>query len=173
MRSLHSLFARGLYLALSCCLPFTIADAHEPAVVAGNIAVSRVWARATVGGITTGAVYLTIENRGTQPDLLLGASSTVAGNATFHRTTQHGSVSHMAPEGAIAIPAASLVKVQPAGLHLMLESLKQPLVAGKPFALALRFQRAGTVTVQVAVIPLTAPVPPAAGNAATPGPVAR
>jgi periplasmic copper chaperone A len=159
MRSLHSLFARGLGLALSACLPIAATASPAPAVVAGDIAISRPWARATVGGIATGAVYLIIENRGRQPDLLLGASSPVAGKAMFHRTTQQGGMSRMAPEGAVGIPAGGIVKVAPSGLHLMLESLKQPLVAGQPFALTLRFQRAGVVTVRVAVIPLDAPAP--------------
>ncbi|MCX8135061.1 MAG: copper chaperone PCu(A)C, partial [Roseococcus sp.] len=43
------------------------------------------------------------------------------------------------------------VSLQPGGLHLMLIGLTQPLVAGQSVPVTLRFERAGEVTIQLAV----------------------
>jgi copper(I)-binding protein len=42
-------------------------------------------------------------------------------------------------------------RAAPAGLHLMLIDLKQPLVAGTHFPLRLKFKNAGQTTVEVTV----------------------
>jgi copper(I)-binding protein len=151
--------ARRLSALLFACLLPSVHAAAPATVTGGEVSISRAWARATPPGATMGAVYLTIENRGRQADTLLDANCPVASAATFHYTSQREGVSHMAPAGAIAIGAGQVLKVRPIGLHLMLTGLKQPLVAGRPIALTLRFQRAGDVPITAQVIPLSAPAP--------------
>jgi len=130
----------------------------EP-VQAADLMISAAWARATVPGVAVGAAYFTIENHGKQADMLLGASSPAAANATFHRTTQDNGVAHMRPAGDIVIAAGQTLKLAPTGLHLMLSGLRQPLAAGTRVPVTLSFRRAGKVTVQVAVVPLAAAAP--------------
>ncbi len=125
-------------------------------VALGQLTISSVWARATVPSVAVGAAYFTINNRGLQPDTLIGASCPAAAKAMFHRTTEENGVSHMAPAGDIQIPAGKTVKIEPGGLHLMLMGLKQPLRAGMMVPLTLRFRNAGEVLVQMEVVPIGA-----------------
>ncbi len=137
----------------------------KPVITAG-LQVCGAWARATVANAPVGAAYFTITNRGTQADTLLGASSAAATSATFHQTTHSNGMAHMRAAGEISIPAGQVLKAEPNGLHLMLDGLRQPLVAGARIPVVLRFRRAGEVTVQVKVIPLSAAAP---GNGASQG----
>jgi periplasmic copper chaperone A len=128
-------------------------------VVLGDLVISSVWARATVPSVAVGAAYFTIQNRGMQPDTLVGASCPVAGAAMLHRTVQKNGVSHMEPAGNIDIPPGKTLQIAPGGLHLMLMALKQPLHAGVLIPLTLEFRHAGKVDVQMQVVPLAAQTP--------------
>ena len=57
----------------------------------------------------------------------------------------------------IEIPAGKPVSLNPTGLHVWLEGLKQPLQAGQTFPLSLKFQNAGVRRVVVTVIEPSAP----------------
>ena len=49
----------------------------------------------------------------------------------------------------VALPAGKTVELKPGGLHIMFVGLKAPLKAGDSFAMKLKFQKAGEVTVTV------------------------
>ena len=51
----------------------------------------------------------------------------------------------------IAIAPGETVKLAPGGLHIMLLGLKQPLEKGARIPMTLRFEKAGSVEVQIAV----------------------
>ena len=123
-------------------------------VALGDLVISGVWARATVPDVAVGAAYFTVENRGLQPDTLVGASCPDAAETMFHRTTQQNGVAHMEPAGNIQIPPGKTVKIEPGGLHLMLMGLKRPLQAGMLVPLTLEFRRAGKVIVQMQIVPI-------------------
>jgi copper(I)-binding protein len=57
----------------------------------------------------------------------------------------------MRPVADIPVPANGSVTLQPGGLHLMLIGLTQPLAVGQSVPVTLRFERAGEVTIQLAV----------------------
>lgn len=143
----------------------------KPAAHAGSVKpippcdlhVTSAWARATVASTPVAAVYFTLINRGQQADTLLGASSAVAASATLHRSVQSNGMAKMHAAGEIGIAAGQMLKVEPNGLHLMLDGLRQPLAAGTRIPVVLEFRRAGKVTVQVDVVPLGAVAP--GGNA--------
>jgi periplasmic copper chaperone A len=130
-------------------------------LVTGGLQICGAWARATVANTPVAAAYLTITNRGTQADTLLGASSDAARSATFHHTMHSNGMAHMRATGEISIAAGQVLRVAPNGLHLMLNGLRQPLAAGAHIPVVLKFRRAGEVTVQVEVVPLTAAAPTA------------
>jgi copper(I)-binding protein len=168
--------ARPLAAALSGCLLLPLAAAIAAAednpplqnavpsstagrpVIAGDLQVSGAWARATVAR-APGAVYFTVTNRGRQADTLLGATSPVASNLRFHQTMQSNGMSHMRPAGELVIAPSQVLKVEPTGLHLMLDGLRQPLAAGTRIPLVLEFRRAGSVSVQVDVMPIASAAP--------------
>lgn len=128
----------------------------------GPLQIQNAWARATPGGATIGAAYVTI--RSPTADRLVAASTPVAGKAELHKMEMSGTVMKMRPVAGIDIPADRPVSLAPGGLHIMLIGLKQPLKPGQSFPLTLTFAKAGPRTVDVSVEKVGA-----AGPAAMPG----
>ena len=119
-----------------------------------QIAVEEAWARATVAGQPSAAVYLTIRNSG-GGDRLTGVSSP-AGRASLHSTTMDDGVMRMRPVEALDIPANSTVELKPGATHVMLAGLKQPLEPGTTLPLRLQFDESGDRELRVAIRPATA-----------------
>lgn len=116
----------------------------------GDITIKEPWARATVGA-GAGAAFLSIDNAGSAPDRLVGASSPVSRITELHTHVRDGEVMRMREVEAIEVPAKATTTLQPGGLHIMFMQLSEPLVAGGSFPLSLRFAEAGEVTVTVQV----------------------
>lgn len=135
--------------ALLAWSPAAFADHQE--AKAGGIAVSQPWARATAPGAPAGAAYLTVTNSGSQPDRLVAASTPVATMAELHTHIHDNGVMRMRPVDAIDVPAGGTVALKPGGLHVMLMGLTRPLAQGSTFDVTLTFEKAGKVTVPVAV----------------------
>ena len=127
-----------------------LAVTWPPSALAGGIAVTDAYARATIAGVKTGAVYLRITNSG-DPDRLRAASTDVAARAELHRHTEENGVMFMAEVKCLVIPAGETVAFEPGSLHVMLFGVKAPLIEGSEIALTFRFEKAGEVTVQVPV----------------------
>lgn len=125
----------------------------SPAMATGSsIAVSDGWVRATPNGAPTAAAYVTLTNRGSAPDRLLGGSTPAARTLQIHEMSMANGVMHMAEvKGGAAIAPGASLKLQPGGWHIMLIGLKAPLKAGASVAVSLRFEKAGTVTVTLPV----------------------
>ena len=121
-------------------------------VKAGDLVISQEWARATPGGSKTGGGFLTIENKGSTPDKLIGASADVAGKVEVHEMKMDGGVMKMRPvEGGVAIDPGKTVKLAPGGYHLMMMNLKKPLKQGEKLPVTLQFEKAGKVSVTLDV----------------------
>jgi copper(I)-binding protein len=116
-----------------------------------DIEVSDAWARATRGD-APGAVYVTIENNGSEDDRLVSVMTDHAAMAMIHQTEMSGGVARMRMAGEINVPAGESIKMVPGGTHIMLEGLRTPLRAGDSFPLVLKFRESGDekVTVRVA-----------------------
>jgi hypothetical protein len=127
----------------------------------GALEVNHAWARATPGNSNIGAAYLTIQSP--TPDRLVAASTPVAKEAQLHTMTMSGMVMKMRPLAALNIPAGQPISLAPGGVHVMLIGLKSPLKAGHSFPLTLTFDKAGKRTVDIAVEPVGASGPAAAG----------
>ena len=136
----------------------------------GTLVLRHAFARATAPGQTATAVYLDIANQGKREDRLLRVSSPVAATAEIHSMTMADGVMRMRELDQIALPAGKAISLMPSqGYHLMLQRLRQPLVAGQQISLRLRFARAGTVVLQVPVAAIGAMAPQSA-TAASPAP---
>lgn len=116
-----------------------------------SIQIDDAWSRATLGQARNGAAYLTLATSAPTADRLLSASSTAAGKVELHNHIMVGNVAQMRPVDAIEVAPGSPTVLQPGGLHIMLLDLKAPLQAGTSFPLTLVFEKAGAVTVDVAV----------------------
>ncbi len=123
-----------------------------------EIAVGEAWVREVAPGRTAAAVYLTITNRGSGDDRLLGADSPAAARARLHSSSKSGAVARMRPlANGLEVPAGSVVELKPGGTHVMLEGLKQPLRAGETVDVAFTFARSGRRPIIIRVVPIAAP----------------
>jgi copper(I)-binding protein len=118
---------------------------------AATLKIDGVWARAPAGAARNGAAYMTIRNQGAAADRLLAASSPVAGTVELHTHLKDGDVMRMRQVTAVDIAPGGPAVLQPGGLHVMLLDLKAPLKEGESFPLTLTFEKAGKVTVSVAI----------------------
>ena len=118
-----------------------------------TIGVRDAWSREAPGMSSTGAVFMVIENRGSQADALTGASTSVCEVVELHESVVAGEVMKMRPVegGRIVIPAGEEVALEPGGLHVMLIGLSEQLVPGSSFTLTLMFDKAGEVNLEVMV----------------------
>lgn len=129
-------------------------------VRAGSLRLTAAWSRPAPPGAPAGAGYLTITNRGSRPDRLVGGSSSVVERVEVHEMKIDDGVMRMRPvAGGLVIPAGGTVQLAPGGYHIMLIGLKRRVATGGVLPVTLRFQRAGAVAVNFDV----RATPPATG----------
>lgn len=125
-----------------------------------TLAIQHPWSRETAPGQTVGGGFLTITNKTAVEDRLVSGTTPVAAEVQLHTMTMDGGVMRMRQvQGGIAIPAKGQLELKPGSFHVMFMGLKRPLRQGERFPVTLRFQRAGRVTVQFAVQPVTSTGP--------------
>ncbi len=115
-----------------------------------TIAVVQPWSRAAGAG-AVGAGFMTLRNTGSTPDRLIAARSTAAGTVELHTHVRDGDVMRMRPVEAIDLPPGQDVRLAPGGYHLMLIGLTAATRPGTTLPVTLVFERAGEVTVNLAV----------------------
>ena len=121
-------------------------------VKAGDLVITQAWSRATPGGAKTGGGYLTIENKGSTPDRLIGGSADVAAKVEMHEMSMKNGVMTMRPlDKGLTIEPGKTVKLAPGGYHLMMMDLKGPLKQGDKVPVTLEFEKAGKVQVSLDV----------------------
>jgi periplasmic copper chaperone A len=142
----------SMKLTFAALLTALAVPALAQGTATSTIAVEQPWARATPAGATTGAVYMTVDNKSGSADRLTGASSDVAGKVQIHEMTVVNGVMQMRQlADGLAIPAGGSVALKPGSYHVMLIGLKKPLKAGETFPLTLTFAKAGNISVTVPV----------------------
>ncbi|KJC59348.1 hypothetical protein UP10_17635 [Bradyrhizobium sp. LTSPM299] len=129
-----------------------VAPASAEDVKAGDLVISQTWTRATPNGAKIGGGYLTIENKGSTPDRLVGGSGNVAGKIEVHEMAMDNGVMKMRPlDKGLTIEPGKTVKLAPGGYHLMMFDLKAQLKQGDKVPVTLEFEKAGKVTVSLDV----------------------
>lgn len=122
------------------------------AVVVDDIEIAGAWARAMLQAQPTGGVYLTIINRGTAAERLVGAASPRAGRVEIHEMDMEGDVMKMRPvEGGVEIGPGETVELAPGGLHLMVLDVRGPFAEGEQVPVTLEFENAGKAEISVEV----------------------
>lgn len=142
---------RTLFIAMALAV-VAIGGPLAAEVTAGGLTISAPWARATPKGASVGGGYLKITNTGSEPDRLVGCTTTVSGRAEIHSMTMENGVAKMrrVPDGLVIEPGQTLV-LEPGGYHIMFLDLKRPLKQADKFNVALKFAKAGTVEVEFTV----------------------
>ena len=163
--------------ALCLALPLIFSGCHAPKPAGSSSSVTRIEKttdingqttkisidmsdyamRPALGNNTTTAAYVTVANRGDQPERLMGAACTCAGRVSLHTMSMKDGVMNMAeqPDGFVIAPGETLV-FTPGGNHIMLEDLKTRPQEGQIETLTLFFDKAGTMSL---LIPVTNTIP--------------
>lgn len=158
MKTLLAGLASLAFFAAVLAVP---ASAQE--IKAGDLVITQPWSRATPGGAKVAGGYLTIENKGSAPDRLIGGSAEIAGKLSVHEMAIDNGVMKMrALDKGLAIEPGKTVKLAPGGFHLMLEELKGPLKQGDKVPVTLEFEKAGKVQLSLDVQGVGAQAPGAA-----------
>lgn len=100
----------------------------------------------------SGAIYLTIENHGAEPDRLVGMVTPSASMAMLHEMKIEGDVMKMRALTSLDVPAGATVELKPGASHIMLMGMKAPLKAGNSIQLELTFEKSGVLKVDVPVV---------------------
>ena len=125
-----------------------------------QVEVDKAWARATAPGAPVAGGYMTIRNKSSAPDRLIGASSSAAAKVELHVHIKEGEVVKMRQVPAYDIPANGSFELKPGGAHLMFVQIARPFKEGEKVPVKLRFEKAGEVSVDFAVGRLSAMAPP-------------
>lgn len=141
---------KKIALAVAAILALGVQGTPAPAQ-STKIEVTDAWARPSIGQSRNGAAYMTLTNRGAEPDRLVAASTPAAGKAELHTTVRDGEVLRMREVSAVDLKPGEAVTFGPGGLHVMLFDVRAPLEAGEQFPLTLRFEKAGEQQVTVSV----------------------
>jgi len=135
------LVAAAAVLAVACAPAgrggeaIEVSDAYLAEPVSGDVA----------------AAYVTIRNRGTVPDTLVGARTPIAGMVHLHRMAGMGRT-EMRVLDAAEVPAGGQLQLRPGSLHLMLMNLSLLPRAGDTVQVTLLLRRAGEIALRVPVV---------------------
>jgi copper(I)-binding protein len=147
MRS--SLTSGVLTAALVLMTPAPV-GAHEYKL--GSLVIDHPWARATPAGAKVAGGYMTIINKGTVPDRLIGGSMTHAGKFELHEMRMEGDVMRMRPlPDGLEIKPGQSITLAPGGYHVMFTGLKGSLKQGEKIKGRLVFEKAGSLDVEYVV----------------------
>ena len=113
--------------------------------------VTDAWARSTAPMVTMGAAYFVARSASDDDIVSVSVPRSVATGASLYRTETDGAMASMVPMETVPLRAGASVRFEPGGLHVMLDGLARPLVAGQRFALTLRFRHASSVVTTVTV----------------------
>ena len=122
----------------------------------GSLTVEAPWARASAGAARAGAAFLKVVNDGAAGDRLVAVAASVAERVELHTHLMQDGVMRMRRVEAVPVPGSGSAELKPGGYHVMLLGLHAPLKEGTTFPLTLTFEKAGTITVPVAVGRVTA-----------------
>jgi len=148
----RSLFIRLAVLAAAVAATLHGLEAAAADFSVGGMQIGNPWTRATPKGADVAGAYMTLSNKGTAPDRLIGGSSPVAGRFEVHHMTVEDGVMRMRPvDGGLEVKHGETVELNPGSFHIMLMGLKQPLEKGQKVKGTLVFEKAGTVEIEYAV----------------------
>jgi len=125
----------------------------------GDLTIEHAWSRATIGADRPGVFYVEITNNGSTDDALIGIATPAAGMPMLHQTVVMDGVATMPHSMSIPVPAGQNVQLAPGSYHGMLTGLTAALKEGNSFPVALTFQNAGEIVVNVEVLSLRAEGP--------------
>ncbi|MDQ2079820.1 copper chaperone PCu(A)C [Xanthobacteraceae bacterium Astr-EGSB] len=119
----------------------------------GSVTVSGFFARVAMHRPGALAVFGTLACSDDASDLFIAASSPIAGSVALHSPDLQQNATSQAALSAVEISPGHGVTLKPGGLHLMLLDVRRDLLPGESFPLALCFERAGVIAIDVTLQP--------------------
>ena len=140
-----------LIVLAALLLPACFANAQNFKV--GELEIVNPWSQELPPNAPTVAAYFVIHNSGKTADRLLSVDSPISGEAQLHEHVMQNDLMKMQQVPSVDIPAGGNITFAPMAYHVMLVNLKDRslLSDGKHFPLTMHFEKAGDVTVEVAV----------------------
>jgi periplasmic copper chaperone A len=130
------------------------------AVEAGDLTISGAFTRAMLPNAKAAGGYVTIENKGSADDRLIGVTSEAAQLVQLHEMKMDGEMMKMGEvPGGIPVAAGETVALTPGGFHIMFMGVGTPFAEGECVEVTLQFETAGEVPV---VLPIGDPAADAA-----------
>lgn len=121
-------------------------------ITLGDLTLSGGFSRATLPNAPVAGGFMTIVNNGDSDDRLVAASSPVSSRVEIHEMKMENDVMKMRElADGLPIPAGATVKLQPGGYHIMFMQIEAPFVEGETVNATLTFEKAGEVTVPLAI----------------------
>ncbi len=158
--------SRYLFVAMLIVGALNSPPAQSQEVKLGDLVILQPWSRAAPRGAEVGTGYLTIENKGTTADRLVGGSTEVAEKLQIQQISMIGGGMAVQPvDGGLGISPGEKVVLAPGGYRLALLKLKSQLKKGTKVSMTLEFEKAGQVTVSFDVLGTAAKGPAAAPKA--------
>ena len=137
--------------ALLCLSALSASQAAD--VTAQALTLSDAWVRSSVPGQVNGAGYVKIQNKGTQADRLLSATSAAANTVELHTVITENGVAKMREINGLDVPADKTITMAPGGYHVMFLQIKEPFKEGSVIPVTLKFEKAGEVKVDFVAKP--------------------
>jgi periplasmic copper chaperone A len=111
----------------------------------GSLIIESPWVRATLGGATTAAGYLSIDNKGGE-DRLLRISTSKSQRAEIHEMSIVDDIMRMRelPQGLV-IPRQTRIELKSGGYHFMFIQITEPFKIGDKIRVTLYFEKAGVI----------------------------
>jgi copper(I)-binding protein len=137
-------------------LGLAIALTFMPFAVMANTAdkevnITKAFAPETAPTQKMGAVYFNMTNNGTVPHTIISMTSTNAEQVQLHKNEMTGGKNHMSPIEKLEILPHATQTLTPAGTHVMLLNIKQPLKAGDHVQLTVMFDDGSKTDLSVPV----------------------
>ena len=121
--------------ALLSLLMATTSSAAEPQ----SLTVEEGYVRGLPPTAINTAAYMRLINTGTQPLVLVGASSPAVSHVELHESYEEDGLVSMRHVAEAEVPAGGELRLRTGGLHLMLMELNKPLADGDEVQLILEF----------------------------------
>jgi periplasmic copper chaperone A len=156
MRSLDSLKTAicvliiGL-LALSAKAEVNHAKAEMHHAKKSDIQAHMGWVRAVPPVAVTTAAYMMLHNYSKRDDRVISIETSVAEAAEIHTSEISNGTMKMLKLEDVTVPAKGHIMFEPAGYHIMLINLKQPLKVGDMVPLTLIFEDHGRIDMRLPV----------------------
>lgn len=117
-----------------------------------EITVSEVWAKETVPGTSSSALYATLYNTTRKPTALTKVTVEGVNKAELHVHNATDGMMQMRRVESIDVGGRATVMLEPGGYHVMLFQLKAPLKAGQKVPVEFQFSNGEKVAATANII---------------------